>query len=252
MMSDTPAQPIALVTGANRGLGLEIARQLAQAGVHTLLGARRPEAGRAAAAELSAQGLNAAFIHLDVSDPTAIAAAAAKIADSHGKLDILVNNAGSVASDELPPSSSAVEAMRTDFETNFFGVVAVTQAMLPLMALGELRRIVNVSSRGGSLSLSADAGAAAQLSSRLGYAASKAAQNMFSILLGAELRNQNFSVRVVTPGLVRTDLFDRVNKVSARRIRTPSEGAEIIVRCALSPGDDCSGTFISADGDVPW
>ena len=251
-MKATIGQPIALVTGANRGIGLEVARQLGQAGVHVLIGARYPQPGLAAAAELTAQGLSAAFLHLDVTNPTTIAVAATQIASDCGRLDILVNNAGSVMSDDLPPSRSALDAMRSDFETNFFGVVAVTQAMLPLMERGARGRVVNVSSRGGSLSLSADAGTASQLSSRLGYAASKAAQNMFTILLGAELRERDITVHAVTPGLVKTDLFNRVNRVAARPVRTPAEGAAIIVRCALSTDEERTSRFVSADGVVPW
>ena len=247
------AKVVALVTGANKGIGFEVARQLAQAEVHVLIGVRNPEKGAAAVAQLSEEGLIGESLPIDVTDLGSIADAAVKIAADFGRLDILVNNAGTVASDDMPPSMTSLSRVRQDFEVNFFGALAVTQAMLPLMGNSAPGRIVNVSSRGGSLGVNSDPVTASQISSRLGYAASKAAQNMFTILLNAELRGRNIKVNAVTPGLVKTDLFDRVNRVAARPIRTPAEGAEIIVRYALFDRFDAvSGKFASADGDVPW
>jgi len=125
-------QRIALVTGANKGIGFEIARQLAQAGVHVLIGARDDDRGRAAVADLARQGLAAQALRLDVTDGASIGAAALQIRHEHGRLDILVNNAGIFDPTDGPPGKASMSAVRRVFETNFFGALAVTQAMLPL------------------------------------------------------------------------------------------------------------------------
>src|ERR1700679_3531026 len=129
----TATHRIALVTGANKGIGLEIARQLAQAGICVLIGARDAERGKAAIKDLSSQGLDAAFVQVDLLDEASIAAAAAWISHQHGRLDILINNAGIVDWNDGAPSRASLQAVRRVVETNFFGTLAVTQAMLPLL-----------------------------------------------------------------------------------------------------------------------
>jgi NAD(P)-dependent dehydrogenase (short-subunit alcohol dehydrogenase family) len=147
---------VALVTGANRGIGLEIARQLAQAGVFVIVGAR--DRGRASAAvdALAQQGLAAQAIRIDLEDEASIAAAAASITAEHGRLDILVNNAGIVDAEDGPPGAASLAAVRKIMNANFVGTLAVTQAMLPLLRKSPAARIVNLSSSLGSLTLNGD------------------------------------------------------------------------------------------------
>jgi NAD(P)-dependent dehydrogenase (short-subunit alcohol dehydrogenase family) len=147
---------IALVTGANKGIGLEIARQLAEAGVHVIIGARDAERGRAAAANLAGEGLLAEVLALDLLDPASIAAAARQIGETHGKLDILVNNAGIFDPADGQPGKASLDAVRRVMETNFFGTLAITQAMLPLLRSAGTARIVNLASSLGSLTLNGD------------------------------------------------------------------------------------------------
>src|SRR6185436_15146818 len=141
---------VAVVTGANKGIGLEIARQLAREGIAVFIGARDAQRGRAAAEKLRAEGLDARALQLDVSDDASVAAAAATVERDAGRLDILVNNAG-IAIDDGPPSRVSLSAVRKTYETNVFGVVRTTQAMLPLLRRSNAGRIVNLSSGLGSL-----------------------------------------------------------------------------------------------------
>lgn len=147
---------IALVTGANKGIGLEIARQLAAAGVAVIIGSRDAGRGAAAVADLAAQGLAATDVKLDVTDQASVAAAAATIEASHGQLDILVNNAGIFDFTDAAPSSASILTVRQVLETNLIGALAVTQAMLPLLRKSPAGRIVNLSNSLGSLSVNSD------------------------------------------------------------------------------------------------
>ncbi len=142
----TTTDRIALVTGANKGIGLEIARQLAQAGVFVLIGARDSERGHAAVEQLTSQGLTAGFVQLDLLDQASLNAAADSISERHNRLDILVNNAGVFDFSDGVPSRASLDAARQAMDTNFLGTLAVTQAMLPLLRKSTAARIVNLSS----------------------------------------------------------------------------------------------------------
>jgi NAD(P)-dependent dehydrogenase (short-subunit alcohol dehydrogenase family) len=238
---------IALITGANKGIGLEIARQLAQAGVEVIIGAR--DAGRAAAAvkDLAAQGLAAQSVTIDLNDHASITAAAQAIAARYGRLDILVNNAGIVDAADGPPSTSAAEAARRIMDTNFVGTLAVTQAMLPLLRRAPLARIVNLSSSLGSLTVNGDPTSPYYDARLIGYNASKAAVNMLTVQLAQELRDTAIVVNSVSPGYVRTDLTGHNGYM------TPEEGARLPVQYALLSEDDAvSGQFVEASGITPW
>lgn len=238
---------IALVTGANKGIGLEIARQLAQAGVNVIIGAR--DAGRAAAAvkDLAAQGLEAQSLSIDLNDHASIAAAAQAIEVQHGRLDILVNNAGIVDAADGPPSTSAAEAVRRIMDTNFVGTLAVTQAMLPLLRNAPAARIVNLSSSLGSLTVNSDPTSPYYDARLIGYNASKAAVNMLTVQLAQELRDTAIVVNSVSPGYVKTDLTGHNGYM------TPEEGARLPVQYALLPEDNAvSGKFLEASGVTAW
>lgn len=239
----TDAIRIALVTGANKGIGLEIARQLAQAGVRVVIGARDAGRGKAAVADLASQGLAAQSVRLDLDDQESIADAAATIASEHGRLDILVNNAGIFDTADGPPSRASLAAVRRVMEVNFFGTLAVTQAMLPLLRAAPAGRIVNVSSSLGSLTLNGDPTSTYYSSQFIGYNASKAAVNMLTVQLHEELRDTPIIVNSVSPGFVKTDL-------TGYGTITPEEGARLPVQHAL--GGEYSGRFVEAAGETPW
>lgn len=242
----TDINRIALVTGANKGIGLEIARQLAQAGVFVIIGARDAARARAALADLAAQGLTAQSVSIDLNDDASIAAAAQTILAEHGRLDILVNNAGIVDAADGPPSASSAQAVRRIMDTNFVGTLAVTQAMLPLLRLSPAARIVNLSSSLGSLTLNGDPASPYYAARLIGYNASKAAVNMLTVQLAEELRGTSIVVNSVSPGYVKTDLTGHQGYMTAQ------QGAKLPVEYALLGEGAVSGTFVEAGGVTPW
>lgn len=237
---------IALVTGANKGIGLEIARQLAEAGLTVIIGARNLALGRTAAAELGSDGSSVDVVRIDVNDDGSITEAADQIAARHGRLDILVNNAGIVDAADGPPTRSSTVAVRRIMETNFIGTLAVTQAMLPLLRKSQAGRIVNLSSALGSLSINSDPSSPFYSARLIGYNASKAAVNMLTAQLCAELRDTPIVVNSVSPGYVKTDLTGHTG------FMTPAEGARMPVKYALLGDEAVSGRFVGPDGDTPW
>lgn len=234
---------IALVTGANKGIGFEIARQLAQAGVHAVIGARDEGRGRAAVDALAAEGLAARWLGLDVTDQASIDAAASWLESEHGRLDILVNNAGIFDPADGAPGQASLPAVRRVLETNFIGALAVTQAMLPLLRRAAAGRIVNVASSLGSLALNGDPSSPYYAARFIGYNASKAALNMLTVQLREALRGTPIVVNSVSPGFVKTDL-------TGHGTMSPAEGARLPVRYALEGQEN--GCFVEPDGTTPW
>lgn len=239
---------IALITGANKGIGFEIARQLGTQGIVVLIGARSQARGDEAARGLRSEGIEASAVHLDVTDQATIDAAASYIDKTYGKLDILVNNAGiSLRESRVPPSELAVEAFRAIYETNVFGVFAVTKAMLPLLQRSEAGRIVNMSSSMGSLTLNSDPHSFyARMPPLLGYNSSKTVVNAITVFFANELRNTSIKVNSVNPGYVATDLNDHSGFL------TPQQGAKVPVAFATLPADGPTGGFFEENGAVPW
>ncbi|MBC7794254.1 MAG: SDR family oxidoreductase [Clostridia bacterium] len=236
---------VALVTGANKGIGYEIARQLATKGMTVLLGARDTERGRKAAEALSASG-DVRFVQLDVSDAKSITKAAEYVTKEFSTLDVLVNNAGIVDPKDGPPSTASLDAVRRVFETNFYGVLAATQAFLPMVRKSNAGRIVNVSSGLGSLTLNADPSWDYAQVKLLGYNGSKAVLNMLTVQLAYELRDTTIKVNTVNPGYTKTDLNDN------QGFQTLAEGAEAAVRAATLGANGPTGSFFNKDGDDPW
>jgi NAD(P)-dependent dehydrogenase (short-subunit alcohol dehydrogenase family) len=229
---------IALVTGATRGIGLETVRQLASEGVHVLLAGR--DAGKAAeaAAQLSGQGLPVESITLDVTDPQTIADAAEEVTRKFGRLDILVNNAGVFIDDfAKAPSEQSLETWRTTFDTNLFGVVAITQAFLPLLRKSDAGRIVNVSSGLGSLTLHSDPASPIYDYKVPAYNISKTALNGWTVHLAHELRDTPIKVNAIHPGSVKTDM----NSSGELDIVT---GAKSSVAMALLDASGATGSFV--------
>ena len=236
---------VALVTGANKGIGFEVARGLGKAGMTVLLAARDEGRGREAAARLKGEGLDVREIALDLGDEATIRAAAEGIEGEFGRLDALVNNAGIGDSGDGPTSKADLAAIRRIYETNLFGTVAVTQAMLPLVRKSAAGRIVNVSSSLGSLAYSSDPDWESADVKLLGYNSSKAALNMMTVDLAYELRGSGIKVNAANPGLTATDLTGQAGH--------PAEiGAEVIVRLALLPEDGPTGGFFEREGPLPW
>jgi NAD(P)-dependent dehydrogenase (short-subunit alcohol dehydrogenase family) len=235
---------VALVTGANKGIGKQIARRLAAEGMTVHLGARDEDRGRAAAEELGVR-----FVHLDVTDRDSVEAAMKEI----GTLDVLVNNAGIAIDWGINPVDMEADVLRRAYEVNVFGVVTVTKAAIPLLRRGS--RIVNMSSPLGSLTLMSDPTSHVSARRLLAYNSSKAALNALTVIYATELRPRGVLVNAANPGLVGTDL----NGFTPGRdgVRTVEQGAEVPVRLALLPPDGPTGKFFgddraATDGIVPW
>jgi NAD(P)-dependent dehydrogenase (short-subunit alcohol dehydrogenase family) len=236
---------VALVTGANKGIGLEIARQLAASGVTALVGARDSARGEAAAKALAADQLDARFVRIDVTEQSTIDEGASRIETDFGRLDILVNNAG-IGIDNAPPSQLEMDVLRRTYETNFFGVFAVTKTMLPLLRKSDGARIVNISSGLGSLTQNSDPGYQYAAAKLLAYNSSKSALNALTIQFAYELRDTPIKVNAADPGYVATDLNNH------RGTRTVEQGARIAVKLATLPTDGPTGGFFDEDGVVSW
>ena len=241
------SKKIALVTGANKGLGFEMARQLGRAGVTVLLAARDPQKGEAAAAKLRGEGLDAHSLKLDVTDKRDRAAAAAFLETNYGRLDILINNAG-ISAEALGSAASTTtgDAIHRTFDTNFFAPVALTQALLPMLKKSDAGRIVNMSSILGSQTLQADPKSPIYNSKSLSYDASKAALNSFTIHLAHELRDTKIKVNSAHPGWVKTDMG-----TDAAPMEIP-EGAKTGVELALLGDDGPTGGFFHLGKTLPW
>ncbi len=238
---------IALVTGATRGIGLETVRQLAQSGVHVLLAGRDAAKAAAAAAKLQQENLPVEAIALDVDDAGSIAATAAAVERSHGRLDILVNNAGILLDDlARAPSAQSLDVWRKTFDTNLFAVVAVTQAFLPLLKKSEAARIVNVSSILGSLTLHSDPTSGIYGFKVPAYNASKSALNAWTVHLAYELRDTPIKVNAIHPGYVKTDMNSGEGELDI------SEGAKSSVELALIGADGPTGSFTHLGQTLPW
>ncbi|WP_017315893.1 SDR family oxidoreductase [Mastigocladopsis repens] len=211
---------IALVTGANKGLGFEISRQLAKQEITVLIGARDESKGAEAAEKLQAEGLDVQSIKLDVTDTSTIETAGKKIEERFGKLDILVNNAGIILDWGVNPSDLELNVLKQTFETNLFGAFAVLKAMLPLIRKSNAGRIVNMSSTLGSLTDTLDPNSHYFEFKGLSYQASKAALNEITAQFAKELANTPIKVNSACPGWVQTDMG------SADAPGTVEEGAD--------------------------
>jgi len=248
---------VALVTGANQGVGFQVARELVAHGLTVLVGARNWEKGKAAA---QAIGPGATAIQLDVTDRASIVEAARRIETEFGRLDVLVQNAG-IFSTRMPslglslmeyaplsPASKAsLDEVRQVWETNVFGVLAVYQAMLPLLRKAPTANVVNVSSAMGSLSLNVDRSSPYHAMFGPVYSASKTALNAVTLSMMVELEDSPIQVRLASPGFTRTALTGFAGYESVE------EGAREVVRVALLGPDDPSGTFTQWENTtIPW
>jgi NAD(P)-dependent dehydrogenase (short-subunit alcohol dehydrogenase family) len=247
-MSGEKSQKIALITGANKGIGLETARQLGKRGVTILVGARDLAKGEEAAEVLRGIGVDARAVKLDVVNESDRAAAAKLIEKEYGRLDILINNAAVMldARTGNETSTTSDNMLRQTFETNFFAVVALTQTMLPLLRKSDAGRIVNLSSILASLSLHATKGSPIYDAKTFAYDASKAALNSFTIHLAHELRGTEIKVNSAHPGWVKTDMGGEGAQMEI------GDGAKTSVELATLPADGPSGGYFHMGESLPW
>jgi NAD(P)-dependent dehydrogenase (short-subunit alcohol dehydrogenase family) len=240
-------QTIALVTGANKGIGYEIAAGLGALGWSVGVGARDEQRRQAAVAKLRAAGADAFGVPLDVTDDAGVTAAAALIEERAGRLDVLVNNAGVTGGMPQEPSTADLATVRRAVETNVIGVIRVTNAMLPLLRRSASPRIVNMSSSVGSLARQSEPGSALTTGPlSVAYAPSKTMLNAVTIQYARQLRDTNILINAGCPGYTATDLN------GFRGVRTPEQGAAIAIRLATLPDDGPTGGFFEDAGVVPW
>jgi NAD(P)-dependent dehydrogenase (short-subunit alcohol dehydrogenase family) len=239
---------IALITGANKGIGLETARQLGKLGATVLVGARDLAKGEQAAEVLRGVGVDARAIKLDVLNEADRAAAAKTIEKDFGRLDILINNAGVMLDGRTGNATSAtpMHVLRETFETNFFAVVALTQTLLPLLRKSEAGRIVNLSSILASLTLHASPGSSIYDAKTFAYDASKAALNSFTIHLAHELKGTKIKVNSAHPGWVKTDMGGKGAQMEI------VDGAKTSIGLATLPANGPSGGYFHMGEALPW
>ena len=249
-------KPVALVTGANQGIGLQIAKDLVAHGFTVLVGSRNLERGEAAAKEV---GPDARALQLDVTDQASITAAAERIRQELGRLDVLINNAAISNTSKRPgmsveeyakltrASNVSLDEVRAVWETNVFGVLAVYQAMLPLLREAPAARIVNVSSGVGSLTTNANPVYPNRTTFGPGYSASKAALNAMTLAMAIELESTGIKVNAISPGFIKTNL----NAYAGTG--TLEEGSREVVRLVLLGPDGPTGTFTRWENEtIPW
>jgi len=230
---------VALVTGANRGIGLEIARQLAARGCHLVVGSRSQDSGEKAAQQLRDVGYSSSAVALDVSDAGSITTGVSAVIRELGRIDVLVNNAGiAIDGPGHRPSDPRQETVRSTLETNLFGAWECARAVLPSMRSAGYGRIVNMSSNMASLTLTESDESPA-------YRISKAALNMLTVLLAAEVRGEGILVNAASPGYTRTDM-------SPNATRTVEQGADTPVWLATLPADGPSGGYFYERTRLPW
>jgi len=242
-------QKVAFITGGNKGLGLETARQLGRLGIAVVLGSRDLEKGTAAARQLKSEGVSAEAVRLDVTNPADYRAVYDFLDKHYGRLDILVNNAGVSLENFLggnKTSTTSAEVLHDTFDTNFFGVIQITQTLLPLLRKSPAGRIVNLSSILGSLTLHATPGSPIYDAKAFAYDASKAALNSFTVHLAHELKDTKIKVNSAHPGWVKTDMG-----TDAAPMEIP-DGAKTSVRLATLPDDGPTGGYFHMNDALPW
>ncbi|MDT2493735.1 SDR family oxidoreductase [Enterococcus avium] len=249
-------QKLALITGANRGMGFEMAKEIGKKGHRILLGARNEESEKNAVKQLEELHIDADFIQIDVSNHSSILQAAETIKQRYGYLSILINNAGISLDNFRTPTQLDLDTIRKDFEVNFFGLIDVTQTMLPLLEQTDDAKILNISSEMGSLTAATSVNSPLYNASAAGYQSSKAAVNMYTIKLAKELSERTDSiitVNAIDPGMVATDFgggtAEDAKKHGAKSIE---EGIARAVELAISNENKITGTFSNTSGTVAW
>ncbi|HEX3663486.1 MAG TPA: SDR family oxidoreductase [Acidobacteriaceae bacterium] len=242
-------EKVAFITGGNKGLGLETARQLGKLGITVVIGSRDAENGKAAAEKLKAEGIRAEAVRFDVTQAADYEEVYRFFEKKYGRLDILINNAGVSKENFLggnQTSTTSAEVLHETFDTNFFGAIQLTQTLLPLIRKAPAGRIVNLSSILGSLALHADPNSPIYNAKAFAYDASKAALNAFTIHLAHELKDTKIKVNSAHPGWVKTDMGTDAAPMEI------SDGAKTSVALATLPEDGPTGAYIHLDQTLPW
>ncbi|GEK28756.1 SDR family NAD(P)-dependent oxidoreductase [Furfurilactobacillus siliginis] len=246
---------VTLVTGGNRGMGLEISRELAKQGQRVIIGARDASKGQAAVELLADEGLSVETVQLDVTDPASVSQAAATIKQRYGYLSLLINNAGAVFDFGQTASNLQFKALHDDFEINYFGLIDVTQKMLPLLKATAVAKIINVSSMMGSKTAALDPQSVVYQAVAVGYQSAKAAANMYTVQLAKEMQREqlNITVNAIDPGMVATE-FGGATPEQARQMgaKPITQGVARTVQLATDWTDMSTGTFTNTDGPVGW
>ena len=241
------SEKIALITGGNKGIGFETARQLAKSGVHVIIGSRDRKKGVEASLKLQGEGLAVEALAIDVNSQTSIAEAAREVEKKHGRLDILINNAGVlVDAQDKKPSEQTLDTWRKTFDTNVFGLVATTQAFLPLLKKSAAGRIVNLSSILGSNTLHADPASPIYDFKVPAYNVSKAAVNAWTVQLAYELKDSKIKVNAAHPGHVKTDMGGEAAPMEI------VDGARTSVELALIGDNGPNGGYVHLGDTLPW
>ena len=241
------SEKIALITGGNKGIGFETARQLAKTGVHVIIGSRDRKKGVEASLKLQGEGLAVEALSIDVNSQSSIAEAAREVEKKHGRLDILINNAGVlVDAQDKKPSEQTLDTWRKTFDTNVFGLVATTQAFLPLLKKSTAGRIVNLSSILGSNTLHADPASPIYDFKVPAYNVSKAAVNAWTVQLAYELKDSKIKVNAAHPGHVKTDMGGEAAPMEI------VDGAKTSVQLALIGDNGPNGGYVHLGDTLPW
>jgi NAD(P)-dependent dehydrogenase (short-subunit alcohol dehydrogenase family) len=246
MVTESNGRKIALITGANRGIGFEVARQLGRQGRVVLIGARDPQQGAEAATRLRGEGIDARPMRLDVTDAQTISAAVCEVGRAFGRLDALINNAGVALDRGMRASEVPADVLRQTYETNVFGPIALIQAFLPLLKQSAAGRIVNVSSELGSLAQNRNPGFEFRHLKLLAYNSSKTALNAVTVQFAHELRDTPIKVNAADPGYTATDFNNHSGT------QTVEQGAQAVVQLVTLGSDGPTGGYFNAFGPLPW
>lgn len=237
---------IALVSGANKGIGKETVRQLGKLGFKVILGCRDLSRGEKVASELRNDGIDVDAVQFDVSNENSVKAATDSIQKKFGRLDVLVNNAGILTERNSDIRTINISGVEETIQTNFIGALRLLQAAIPLLEKSDAPRIVNVSSSLGSLTTAGDPNSGYGDFLFVGYCCSKAALNMLTVIAASTLKNKKFKVNSICPGYVATDINDN------QGFRTVEQGAAIIIKMATLDDNGPTGTYVNDEGIIPW
>jgi len=251
----TKTETLTLVTGANRGMGFEMTKELAEKGQHVIIGARTAEKGEAAAKKLTDKGLNVDFVQLDVTAPQSVTDAAQTLKKHYGQLSILINNAGAAFDGRKAPSTVDAKLLHADFDVNYFGLIDVTQKMLPLLKQAPTAKIINMSSMMGSKTEALNPDSDVYHAVAVGYQSAKAAANMYTVQLAKEFKNAQLPITVnaVDPGMVATEFGGATPEMAKSFGAQPVEfGVARVVELATDATNQDTATFSNTHGPVAW
>ncbi|MYV17639.1 SDR family NAD(P)-dependent oxidoreductase [Furfurilactobacillus milii] len=254
-MTQTNNEILTLVTGGNRGMGLEIVRELAAKGQHVILGSRNLVKGQQAADQLATEGYSVDVVELDVTNPDSVTQAAKQLTDKFGYLSELINNAGAVFDFGQNPSDVSTELLKRDFDINYFGMIDVTQKMLPLLKQAQQAKIINVSSMMGSKSEALNPASGVYKAVAVGYQSAKAAANMFTVQLAKEMQRDqlNITVNAIDPGMVATEFGGATpEQAKAMGAQPITHGVARTIELATDWNNKDNATFSNTEGPVAW